>query len=95
MYVAQKEDVNKLTESVSQAWAKREGKKYFLINEKYSSLMYMLACPDVQVSLTKGPEGYVLSNKIVDNNSAVAILDGPGVLSRDLLDYTIYKKVKD
>ncbi|MCB2294659.1 beta-lactamase family protein [Clostridium algoriphilum] len=92
LYVAQKEDVNKLTESVSQAWAKREGKKYFLINEKYSSLKYMFACPDVQVSLTKGPEGYVQSNKIVDNNSAIAILDGPGGLSRDLLDYTFYKK---
>ncbi|MBW9146642.1 hypothetical protein K2F40_08925 [Clostridium sp. CM028] len=54
--------------------------------------MYMLECPDVQVSLTKGPDGYFRLNKIIDNNSAVAILDGPDVLSRDLLDYTFYKK---
>ncbi|MBU3098228.1 MULTISPECIES: serine hydrolase domain-containing protein [Clostridium] len=90
-YVAQKENVNKLTESVSEAWAKREGKKYFLINEKYSS-EFMLACPSVQVSFTKGLEGYFRFDKIVDNNSAVAILDGPGILSRDLVDYTFYKK---
>ncbi|MBU3144664.1 serine hydrolase [Clostridium sp. CF012] len=93
IYVAQKEDVNKLKESVSQAWSKREGKKYFLLNEKYSSLQYM-AYPNLQVSFTKGLEGYFRSNKIVDNNSAVAILDGPGVLSRDLADYTFYKKDK-
>ncbi|GCD08765.1 serine hydrolase domain-containing protein [Clostridium tagluense] len=93
LYIAQKENVNKLTESVSQAWSKREGKKYFLLNEKYSSLQYM-AYPDLQVSFTKGLEGYFKSNKIVDNNSAVAILDGPGVLSRDIADYTFYKKDK-
>ncbi|MBZ9634215.1 serine hydrolase domain-containing protein [Clostridium sp. FP1] len=92
-YVAQKENVNKLTKSVSQAWSKREGKKYFLLNEKYSSLC-MLASPNVQVSFTKGLEGYFGLSKIVDNNSAVAILDGPGVLSRDLVDYTFYKKDK-
>ncbi|MBW9151993.1 serine hydrolase [Clostridium estertheticum] len=93
LYLAQKENVNKLTDSVSEAWAKREGKKYFLLDEKYSSI-FMLSCPNVQVSFTKGLEGYFRSDKIVDNNSAVAILDGPGILSRDLVDYTFYKKDK-
>ncbi|MBU3159694.1 beta-lactamase family protein [Clostridium frigoris] len=94
MYIAQKENVNKLTESVSQAWAKRDGKKYFLLNEKYSSLVYMMASPNTQVSFTKGLEGYLGLNRIVDDNSAIAILNGPGVLSRDLVDYTFYKKDK-
>jgi CubicO group peptidase (beta-lactamase class C family) len=92
LYVAQKVDVNKLPECVSKAWAKREGKKYYLLNEKYSSVVFMFLCPNIQISYTAGLEGYLGRNKIVDKNTAVAILDGPGLFSRDQCDFRFYTR---
>ena len=39
------------------------------VNEKYSSVQYMLSCPIAQVSFIKGFEGYLGLNKIADKNS--------------------------
>lgn len=91
-YEAQKEDINKLTENISKEWEKRKEKKYYLLNERYSSAVYMRSFPIVQVGFSKGFEGYLGLNKIIDENSAVAILDGPGMMSRDQSDYKFYTK---
>ncbi|NRY55912.1 serine hydrolase domain-containing protein [Clostridium acetobutylicum] len=92
LYIAQKEDGNKLKENVAKAWEKRSGKRYVLLNEKYSSVEYMMGCPMALIAFTKGFEGYLGVDKIADKNLAVAILDGPGVMSRDQQDYKLYKK---
>ncbi|OPJ62245.1 serine hydrolase domain-containing protein [Clostridium oryzae] len=91
-YFAQKEKINKLKKSVANAWAKRDGKNYYMLNEKYSSAQYMRMCPYARVGFTKGLEGYLGGDKIVNDNSAIAILDGPGQMSRDQSDYDFYKK---
>ena len=93
-YAAQKEEIVKLEENLSKAWEKRIGKKYYLVNEKYSSEVYMLMYPMIEVNFAKGFEGYLGLNKIVDENSATAILDGPGMMSRDQSDYKFYNKGK-
>lgn len=91
-YMAQKENVNTLPGNVSKAWTKRDGKKYYLLNEKYSSILYLLSNPVAQVGFTKGFEGYLGLDKIVDKNTAAAVLDGPGMMSRDQSDYNFYRK---
>ncbi len=90
-YIAQKENVNTLTENVSKVWTKRDGKKYYPLNEKYSSIVY-LSCPIQQVGFSKGFEGYLGIDKIVDKNTAAAVLDGPGLMSRDQNDINFYRK---
>ena len=92
LYMAQKEELNELTESVAKAWQKRDGKRYYVLNEKYSSYLYTSGCPRLQVSFAEGLEGYLGLDKIVDENSAISILDGPGDMSRDGADYTFYTK---
>lgn len=89
-YVAQKVEQNPLTETVEKAWAKRENKNYYIINEKYSSIDYMLSMPMFNMSFLKELKGYWSVNKIIDENNAVSILDGPGTMSRDLVDYSFY-----
>ncbi|MDS0524698.1 beta-lactamase family protein [Clostridium sp. SHJSY1] len=91
-YIAQKEDINKIPENISKTWQNRAGKIYFLANEKYSSEVYMLGCPITQVGFSKGFEGYLGMNKIVDENSAIGIMNGPGMMSRDQFDYKFYNK---
>ncbi|MDS0528547.1 beta-lactamase family protein [Clostridium sp. SHJSY1] len=93
-YVAQKKEANNIPENISKAWEKRAEKAYFLVNEKYSSQAYMTESPSpIQTfRFIKGFEGYVSFNKIVDENTAVPILDVPGVISRDQSDYKFYNK---
>ncbi|WP_243129647.1 serine hydrolase domain-containing protein [Clostridium sp. HBUAS56017] len=93
-YVAQKEEANNLNERVSKVWEKRYGKKYYLLNEKYSSVYYILPLEAVQSIDVKGIEGYFGIDKIVDENSAISTLDGPGMMSRDQNDYKFYMKDK-
>lgn len=92
-YLAQKQDINALPQNISKAWDKRDGKKYYILNEKYSSLLYLYS-PFIQVGFTKGLEEYFGIDKIINKNTSVAVLNGPGVMSRDQKDYNFYKKNK-
>ncbi|MCR3758521.1 beta-lactamase family protein [Clostridium felsineum] len=92
LYFAQKIDDNNLPKNVSDTWNKRTGKKYYLLNEKYSSIDYLLSSQYLKVDFIKGLEGYFEVDKITGKNSASSILDGPGMLSRDQSDFTFYKK---
>ncbi|MHC1682626.1 MAG: serine hydrolase domain-containing protein [Clostridiaceae bacterium] len=93
-YAAQKETVSKLPENISKNWTNRTGKNYYLLNEKYSSIFYMLSRPSAQVGFSKGFEGYLGINKIINKSSAIPILDGPGTMSRDQQDYCFFTKDK-
>lgn len=91
-YVAQREEIKTISENISKTWQKRDGKKYYLLNEKYSSEVYMLLHPVEKIELKKGFEGYIRQNRIVDKNSAVSILNIPDQYSRDQIDYKFYNK---
>lgn len=93
-YQVQKISANPLTKKVKAAWEERAGKMYFLLNEKYSSVVYPLSVPVTQVSLTEGIEGYYLSAKIIDSNNAKMLLQIPGANGRDLYDFNFYTKNK-
>ncbi len=90
-YLYQKMPQNILTEEVAGKWAEREGKAYALINEKYTSMSYPLGGTFAGVS-TVGTEGYLLTNKIIDENTAIPILQIPGTGSRDMTEYAFYQR---
>ncbi len=90
-YLYQKLPNNVLSETVAEKWAEREGKAYALINEKYTSMSYSLGGVFAGVS-TEGTDGYLLANKIVDENTAVPVLQIPGTASRDMAEYVFYER---
>ena len=93
-YQGQKVEANPLSKKVKTAWADRDGKLYFLLNEKYSSLYYPLSAGITSVELTKNPEGYCASAKIIDANLATMIHQIPGMYGRDMMDFSFYTKSK-
>ena len=74
------------SEEALAAWYAREGKVYFLVNEPYTSALYPLSGVFAAISfqgIPEGAESYMLTNQIVDGNTAVPVLQIPGVGSRD------------
>ena len=68
------------------AWHARERKIYLQTNEPYTSALYPLSGVFAAISFQGMPEGaesYMLTNQIVDANTAVPVLQIPGVGSRD------------
>ena len=94
-YQLQKISENKLSGKVKTAWEKRNGKIYYLLNEKYTSQTYALSSPITRVDLSKDPVGYYGSAKIMDANTAKMMLQIPGMSGRDLSDITFYTKGKN
>ncbi|MHB8129774.1 MAG: serine hydrolase domain-containing protein [Mobilitalea sp.] len=89
-YQAQKLTGNPISKKVKTAWEKRDNKKYFIINEKYSSQTYALGTPWLQISMLKELEGYLMNATIIDENTAKMLIQIPGMYGRDLSDYIFY-----
>lgn len=79
------------------AWKKRDGKKYYLTSEKYSSAFWNIN-PVIELNLSTSEEGYIRSSgrmtstKIVDANHAEAFVTLSGAMGRDMTDISISKK---
>jgi len=86
-YSAEKLQPQNLSTETQEAWMKRDGKKHYLLNEKYTSLVY-LGLPSVQLNMSKQLPGYVLDKRITGPNTAVSELQIPGMNGRDLTDLT-------
>ncbi len=93
-YQGQKITDNKLSKKVEAAWEKREGKKYFAIEEKYSSEAYTMTIPATSFELSKEVKGYVINAKIINSNLAQMQYEIPGQLGRDLADFHFITKDK-
>lgn len=90
-YQLQKMEPNEVSEEVNAAWQARNGKKYFIIDEKYSSQVY-LTMPASLLMLDSYLPGYVIGNKIIDANNAQSVIQIPGMNGRDLQDIQIFEK---
>lgn len=77
-----------MSDSIREAWLAREG-HYYPINEKYSSLPYLVFGAMMEISISAEP-GYVGTWQIVDENNAVSSIKIPGLASRDLTDIAFY-----
>ncbi|AZK47593.1 serine hydrolase domain-containing protein [Paenibacillus lentus] len=91
-YTAEKLEAHSLPTEVQAAWKKREGKKYFAVNEKYSSVMYLVMMPvQTVVTLPEAPN-YLLNRKMIDADKAVSELQIPVINGRDTMDYNFYNQ---
>ncbi|WP_018759906.1 serine hydrolase domain-containing protein [Paenibacillus terrigena] len=88
-YEAEKLQPNELPKATIEAWKQRDGKKYYLLNEKYTSLIYMVL-PPIQLNVSKQLQGYVLDKRITGPNTAVSELQIPGMNGRDLSGLTFF-----
>lgn len=93
-YQGQKITDNVLSKKVKAVWEKRDGKKYFALEEKYSSEAYVLAIPATSLEVSKDIKGYVFSAKIINSNLAQMQYEIPGQLGRDLTDFSFTTKNK-
>ncbi|WP_391572662.1 serine hydrolase domain-containing protein [Cohnella sp.] len=89
-YSAEKLESVSVPQTTSEAWAKRDGKRYYPINEKYTSLSYLLAS-SLQIQLIEEAPGYVLDKKMTGPNTAAANLELPGVGGRDANEFSFYE----
>ncbi|WP_372632772.1 serine hydrolase domain-containing protein [Cohnella sp.] len=90
-YSAEKLDPNSVSEETLAAWTKRDDKRYYPINEKYTSLSYLLAS-SVQIQLIEEAPGYVLDKKITGPNTAAADLYLPAMGGRDANEFNFFEE---
>ncbi len=91
-YMAQKMEKNILGEEVAAAWESRKGTRYFLINEKYSSVNHYNGGLMSAVDFEEDLEGYLGNAKIIDENTAITDMVIPEMYGRELRDYEFYTK---
>ncbi|MHA7581568.1 serine hydrolase [Chryseobacterium mucoviscidosis] len=91
-YNAEKLEANVLSKEVNASWKKRDGKKYYLVNEKYTSMLYLNATSILPIQLNKENPGYMSNNKITGANAAANLLQIPGTAGRDTMDIHFSKK---
>ncbi|MGV2884381.1 serine hydrolase domain-containing protein [Paenibacillus taichungensis] len=91
-YNAEKLEANKLSKEINAAWAKRDGKKYYLVNEKYTSMVYHNASSILPIHMNKENPGYMSNNKIIGANEAANPLQIPGTAGRDTMDIHFFQK---
>ncbi|MRD38727.1 serine hydrolase [Bacillus thuringiensis] len=90
-YLAEKLEENVLSKKAADAWAKREGSTFYLINEKFSSMDYLVQLvPLTTQIITK--KGYWDSKKIIGPNTAMHQLQIPVMEGRDMMEARFYKE---
>ncbi|WP_217562542.1 serine hydrolase [Paenibacillus sp. GbtcB18] len=89
-YAAEKLEDNVLSKETAEAWAKREGTKFYLVNQKFSSDMYFFEYPAIEISLADGLPGYWEDRKITGPNTATSQIQIPGISGRDTTEAQFY-----
>ncbi|MBT2216841.1 serine hydrolase [Virgibacillus dakarensis] len=90
-YEYQKLDVNPLNDTTKQVWENRNGKKYYGLDEKITSIFYLdpsVIIRNISVDLD---HGYANGTKIIDENKAVNAVEIPIMAGRDVFDLNFYK----
>ncbi|GFN34100.1 serine hydrolase domain-containing protein [Paenibacillus xylaniclasticus] len=90
-YAAEKLAPNEVSEEVLAAWKERDGKTYYLINEKYTSVTFLLP-PVLLIELFQEAPGYVVDRKIIDANAATPDHQIPSTGSRDYTPLRFYQQ---
>ncbi|MCJ8012126.1 beta-lactamase family protein [Paenibacillus sp. KQZ6P-2] len=90
-YLAEKLEEHPVTPETATAWAKRDGKTFYPVSEKYSSIMYMIK-PTLDVTLTKDMPGYLGDKAITGPDTAAGQLQIPAMGGRDSAEYHFFLK---
>ncbi|KAA8783707.1 beta-lactamase family protein [Paenibacillus amylolyticus] len=91
-YTAQKLENNELPKDIQAAWDQRDGQRYYLMNEKYSSTAYLHASSIIPLDTVNGVPGYMINHKMVGADHAVNQLQIPGMAGRDARDIYFSRK---
>ncbi|NEU59322.1 serine hydrolase domain-containing protein [Paenibacillus sp. ALJ109b] len=91
-YTAEKLEVNELPQDITASWEKREGKRYYVVNQKYTSTVYLHSSPIIPIHSNKETPGYMSNNKIIGANEAATELQIPGMAGRDTKGIYFSKK---
>ncbi|MEI3611501.1 serine hydrolase domain-containing protein [Pseudogracilibacillus sp. SO30301A] len=89
-YEYQKLDTNPLNDTTKEVWKKRNGKKYYALDEKITSIFYLdpsILIKNISVDLD---HGYANGTKIMDENKAVNAVEIPIMAGRDVFDLNFY-----
>ncbi|PFL64988.1 serine hydrolase [Bacillus cereus] len=91
-YLAEKLEDNVLSKKTAAAWAKREGVKFYLVNEKFSSIEYLVQPKLITTQITRkeGLAGYWEGRKITGSNTATHQLQIPVMNGRDTTETHFY-----
>nr|WP_224753977.1 serine hydrolase domain-containing protein [Paenibacillus terricola] len=89
MYSAEKLQPQELPKEIRDAWSKRDGKKYYLLDAKYTSTLYLML-PPIPLNMSKQLPGYMLDKRITGPNTAVSELQISEMNGRDLQDLTFF-----
>jgi CubicO group peptidase (beta-lactamase class C family) len=87
LYSAEKLEENAISPEVEAAWKQREGKSYFLVSEKYSSMAYFMTLPTYQITRTDSLPGYVMDKQITGPDSLMGKHAVPATGSRDSAEF--------
>ncbi|UNK15894.1 beta-lactamase family protein [Paenibacillus sp. N3/727] len=91
-YAAEKLEDNVLPKETAEAWAKREGTKFYVVNQKFSSEEYFFGQLAIKISLADGLPGYWEDRKITGPNTATSQIQIPGIAGRDTTEARFYTK---
>ncbi|TVY02036.1 serine hydrolase domain-containing protein [Cohnella terricola] len=89
-YSAEKLEPNDLNPETAATWKERNGKTYYAISEKYTSITYMLL-PTLKLNMFQEAPGYVMDQKIIGPNESASDLKIPTTAGRDTQAYSFNK----
>ena len=92
LYFGEKVEENNITEEVKKAWEKHQSSPFLPLNEKYSSIIYVLGRGINPYLLNNESYGYIAGNKIINSNLAVPYVKIPMNSGRDLSEIK-YEKI--
>lgn len=85
-YSGEKISGNEISKEVESVWAKRIGKKYLPVTEKYNSVIYLLM-DGGKLKKADGMTGYVDDKAILGPDSASNPVQIPGMSGRDTMEF--------
>ncbi len=98
--LGEKIQIRGIDEETNVVWQKRDGKKYFLVNEKHNSSNYLNSSCFKLERYEEMPEflkdrDFTGACRIIDQDNAMAEGELPIMLGRDMADYHFYQKNKE
>lgn len=91
-YEYQKLSKNKVSSAVQKAWAARDGKNYYAVDEKINSAFYIAPSILTKTLMVDATNGYVNGDQIIDQNHAVNVAQIPVMTGRDTFDLDFVKQ---
>lgn len=91
-YNYQKLEQNPLEATTKAKWEARNGSKYYALDEKITSIFYLLPSMLIKNLSVDTENGYTNGTKVIDPNNAKNVVEIPVMNGRDAFDLQLYTK---